>query len=164
MVVYRFKQTECLAKFIIILTISSIFINFVLLAPLFLAPNQYFARYKDVFFKNYSQPFFVSITYLYKCCGFMKPTEIKGQKCRSTRNACVPSIIKSISPSLRSKTILACFLSFLQIFAAYLIWDVQKSGEGIEASEEEEEDNEETPLMKKKEGDSEKEQIAILKK
>ena len=164
MIIYRFKQVECLAKFIISLTIISIFINFIFLAPLFLAPNQYFSRYKELFFKNYTQPYFVSLTYLYKCCGFLKPTEIKGQKCRSTRNACVPAIIKSITPSLRSKTILALFLTFLQIFAAFLLWDVQRSGEGIEPSEEEEEDNEETPLIHKKDPDQETKQMIIHKK
>ena len=164
MVIYRFKQIECLARFILTLTGISIFINFVFLAPLFLAPNQYFTRYKDLFYSNYSKQYFISLTYLYKCCGFLKPTEIKGQKCRSTRNACVPAIIKSITPSLRSKAILAIFLTSLQVLASYLLWNVQKSGEAIESSEEEEEDNEETPLISKKEQDQETKQIIIHKK
>lgn len=163
MVCYRFCQTDSLAKAIVTLTGITIFVNFIFLAPFVFAPQQYFRRFKPIFYKNYSQPFFVSLTYLYKCCGFIQATEIKGQKCRSTRNACIPAIIKSISPSIRSKVILAIFLAFLQALATYMIWLIQVNGEKIEESEEEEEENEETPLMKKKLNDPEREKIKITR-
>ena len=162
MIFYRFCQTDKLAKSIVWLTGFTLFVNFIFLAPFVVAPQQYFMRFKQLFYQNYSQPFFVSLTYLYKCCGFIQATEIKKQKCRSTRNACVPAIIKSISPSIRSKVILACFLAFLQILATYLLWIVHESGEKIEASEEEEEENEETPLMNKKLNDPEREKIKVV--
>jgi len=150
MIAYRFKQIELIPKIVTYCCCLLGFCNFLFLAPIVLAPSQYFMRYQNYFEQKLNTEELQIIMSHYRCCGLKTTDQFKSQKCRSRRFACLDAFVKSTSSVVRSKAFFTIVLSLLQAFGVFLLWEVHRSGEAIEQSEEEEYGEESRLLTSKK--------------